>query len=64
MELSTENFDGSRTEEDSDDQRDRDISELDIEHATDQGNVCLLLPFTVVRLLRASLSLMCSLLVF
>lgn len=39
MELSVENFDGSRTEEDSDDQRDRDISELDIEHAADQGDI-------------------------
>ncbi|KAG0561952.1 hypothetical protein KC19_9G105700 [Ceratodon purpureus] len=31
-----ENFDASRTEEDSDDQGDRDISELDIERAADQ----------------------------
>lgn len=39
VELSTENVYGSRTEEDADDQRDRDVSDLDIERASDQGNI-------------------------
>lgn len=40
VELSTENVDGSRTEEDAaDDQRDKHISDLDIEHISDQGNL-------------------------